>query len=240
MSNVLVPALKVMAAGSLRHALPGCLPAPLPDMVFGPAGALRRRIEQGEPCDLHLSADMAHPRALAARIPGASATCFARNTVVAVGRPALALTPDTFLDVLLDPAVRLGTSTPGADPGGDYALALFRKAGLLRPGADQTLAAKAQHLVGGWNATAAGPTIGDFLADGTVDVFLCYRTTALALAGGFIVVPPPAALQIIAEYGGVVLATEPDRHQAAARLLHALLSPTGQHHLQRHGFSRPR
>ena len=44
------------------------------------------------------------------------------------GAIGLALSPDNLLDRMLDPAVRLATSTPGADPGGDYAWAVFARA----------------------------------------------------------------------------------------------------------------
>jgi len=160
----------------------------------GQRGALRRCVEEGGVCDFFLSADMEHPQALAVRAPGSAVTCFARNSLVAVACPEVGLGTDNFLERLLDPASRLGTSTPRADPGGDYAVAMFRQAGLIRDGAERTLAAKALHLVGGWGAASAPPggnAIPDFLMGGTVDVFLCYRTTALAVVDGFDIVTPP-------------------------------------------------
>ena len=36
---------------------------------------------------------------------------------------------------ILDPGVKLGTPTPRADPSGDYAFEVFRKADAIRPGA---------------------------------------------------------------------------------------------------------
>jgi ABC-type molybdate transport system substrate-binding protein len=50
------------------------------------------------------------------------------------------LTTANFLDRLIDPAVKLGTSTPKADPSGDYAWAMFRRADAVRPGATRSLA----------------------------------------------------------------------------------------------------
>ena len=64
---------------------------------------------------------------------------FARNRLCALVRPGLAVTPATLLDRMLDPAVKLGTSTPRADPSGDYAWEVFRKADKLKPGAFATL-----------------------------------------------------------------------------------------------------
>ena len=58
------------------------------------------------------------------------------------------------------PGVKLGTSTPRADPAGDYAWEVFRKADKLKPGAFAALEKKALQLTGGPNATAApGRTI---------------------------------------------------------------------------------
>jgi hypothetical protein len=45
---------------------------------------------------------------------------FTRNGLCAFPRLKVGLTLANFLDRLLDPAVRLGTSTPKADPAGDY------------------------------------------------------------------------------------------------------------------------
>ena len=40
---------------------------------------------------------------------------------------------------MLDPGVKLGTPTPRADPSGDYAFEVFRKADAIRPGARAVL-----------------------------------------------------------------------------------------------------
>ena len=47
---------------------------------------------------------------------------------------------------MLDPAVKLGTSTPKADPSGDYAFEVFAKAEKLKPGANAALEKKALQL----------------------------------------------------------------------------------------------
>lgn len=234
--------LRIFCAGSLRHVLTeqaAALNANPVDLVFGPAGLLRQRIEQGEGCDLFLSANLAHPQTLAHAIPGSEVTCFTRNSVVVVAQRRFGLRADTFLDTLLDPATRIGTSTPGADPGGDYADALFGKAGQVRPGADVLLRAKAQHLVGGEVAPMAstpGHPIGHFLAAEVVDVFFCYRTTALTLNSTFDVVVPPVSLAVDAPYGLVVLATEPIRKAMAHAFVARLMTDEGQARFIRHGF----
>ena len=60
---------------------------------------------------------------------------FARNRLCALVRPGLAVEPATLLDRMLDAAIKLGTSTPRADPSGDYAWEVFRKAEKIKPGA---------------------------------------------------------------------------------------------------------
>ncbi len=241
--------LRIFAAGSLRGALTEMFADRREfQFHFGPAGRLRHEIESGAACDLFLSANLAHPEALAQHRPGTEVICFATNTVVALARRALAVTPERFLDVLLDPAVRLGTSTPGADPGGDYAMALFARAGHLRPGAEKILAGKAQPLVGGWNPAPAAAPAGEspiiaFLREGRVDAFLCYSTTALAgmqaLGDAFTLVRPPEALAVHARYGGVPLAIAPDRRAAAGLLLIALTRPPATEVFGRYGFAPP-
>jgi ABC-type molybdate transport system substrate-binding protein len=58
-------------------------------------------------------------------------------------KPGLAVDGENLLDRLLDPKVKVGISTPKADPLGDYAIEVFRKAGLIKPGAEAALEEKA-------------------------------------------------------------------------------------------------
>jgi molybdenum ABC transporter molybdate-binding protein len=135
----------VLAAGSLR--------APLTELgrdyerthgvqvafTFGASGLLRDRILAGEPADVFASANMAHPRALIDSGWASEVQHFARNVLCVVARQGVAIATDTVLSVLLDPAVSVGTSTPGADPGGDYAWEVFQRADAVRPGAVATM-----------------------------------------------------------------------------------------------------
>jgi ABC-type molybdate transport system substrate-binding protein len=238
--------VKLHAAGSLRAALDEVAAAFAADggvkveAVYGASGTLKDRIQAGEASDVFASANMAHPRALAAkaRLP---VVLFARNTLCALVQPGVAASETTLLDTLLDPKVRLGTSTPKADPSGDYAFALFAKAEALRPGAKATLEAKAQTLTGGPDAPKppAGKSVYGFLMEQRrVDLFLTYCTNALVAARevpGLKVVSVPPALAVGADYGLVVLSARPE----AARLALFILSPPGQAILARHGFAAP-
>jgi molybdate transport system substrate-binding protein len=238
------PSLRIFAAGSLRAALTEIVTgaaANRVDLVFGPAGLLRERIEGGEPADAFLSANLAHPEALAAASPDAAPRIFARNAFVALARRELGLTAENFLDRLLAGDVRIGTSTPGADPSGDYARQLFARADAIRPGAGALLAARALHLVGGRDHVAAATSVHPargFLASAAVDVFLSYHSGALPLVGEFDLVHPPRELAITAEYALIALAREPERRAHAERMVAEVLSTRGQDILARHGFMR--
>ena len=235
------PPLRILSAGSLRDALTAhaaTQPGPF-DLVFGPAGLLRERIEQGEPCDLFLSASMAHPETLARRT-GAAAILFARNPFLAIARKQVGLTPDNFLACLLDPAIRLGTSTPGADPSGDYADAMFDLADRLHQGAAAHLREKALRLVGGRipaQVPEGSNPIAHFLTNGTADIFLGYRSGARHHADAFDVVLPPPPLRVVADYGMLVSAATPQRRAAADSFAASLLSPAGQAGLAAHGLA---
>ena len=158
--------LRIYAAGSLTAAfteMARAFPTGGNDIappVFGPSGVLREQIEHGAPADILASADMEQPRALARGHDGRFVVMFTRNRLCALGRAALGMAPDNLLDVLLDPKVRLATSTPHADPAGDYAWAVFAKADGLRPGAGKVLEQKALQLVGGANTPPLVPGRG--------------------------------------------------------------------------------
>ena len=100
--------------------------------------------------DVFASADLGHPAKLVdAGYAGSKVAIFARNELCAPVREGVEISPDGLLETMLDPTVRLATSTPKADPSGDYAFALFAKADAVKPGARSTLEVKALQLTGG-------------------------------------------------------------------------------------------
>jgi ABC-type molybdate transport system substrate-binding protein len=237
--------VRLLAAGSLRAAftelLGGFRGAPV-EAEYGPSGLLRQRIEAGVPADLFASADLGHPRALG-QARGRPHVVFARNRLCALAAPGVAATPATLLDRLLDPAVRVATSTPRADPSGDYAWAMFARAEALRPGARAALEAKALRLVGALDSPVPPPDearspYGWLMANGAADLFLTYCTNATVAAAevpGARTVALPPSLAVGADYGMILL----DERPAAARLALFILSPEGQAVLARHGFEAP-
>jgi molybdate transport system substrate-binding protein len=145
------------AAGSLRAALTEVANAfeaaghGKVQAKFGASGLLKDEIATGAKAEVFASANMEHPQALAAEKRSGPVVLFARNRLCALARPGLAVTPASLLDHMLDSSVKLGTSTPKADPSGDYAWEVFRKADRLNPGAYATMEKKALQL------TAAPP-----------------------------------------------------------------------------------
>jgi ABC-type molybdate transport system substrate-binding protein len=237
--------LHVAGAGSLASAFTDLLrrfPAG-PDTVaapeFGPSGLMREKIEAGGDIDLFASADMAQARRLAVGHPTRIVVNFTRNRLCAFARGSLGLTSASMLDRLLDPAVRLATSTPGADPAGDYAWAVFARAEIAHPGARAALEAKAQQLYGGGAKTpllvpGKGAVEGIFLAN-QADVALGYCSGAADLVHevpGLVVVPLPSELAVGPAYGMVVLDAKP----VAYRFAMFIMSETGQTILKEHGF----
>src|SRR5262245_30612358 len=151
--------VQLFAAGSLRAALTDVGAAfekssgHKVEAKWGPSGTLKDEIMGGANAQVFASANMEHPAALAQAGRSGKVTMFARNRLCALARPGLAVSTTTLLDVMLDPAIKVATSTPKADPSGDYAFEMFRKAEALKPGARDTLERKALQLTGG--ATSA-------------------------------------------------------------------------------------
>jgi molybdate transport system substrate-binding protein len=236
------------AAGSLRGALTelaGSVEAATGARVkakFGASGLLKDEIAGGTKAEVFASANMEHPRALALAKRSGPVALFARNKLCALVRPGLTVEPATLLDRMLDAEVKLGTSTPRADPSGDYAWAVFRKADRIRPGAYALLDKKALQLTGGPASPPPPPDrsiYGALLAQRAADIFLTYCTGALAAQKenpGQQIVDLPDALAVGADYGLTVIN---DASAPAYKFALFILSNEGQQLLAKHGFAAP-
>ncbi len=241
--------VRVYAAGSLKavmteigKAFEAAQGVPMAG-TFGASGLLKERLEKGETADVFASANMEHPQALQRAGVAGPVQAFARNTLCALAKPELAVGTDTLLDRMLDPAVRLGTSTPKSDPAGDYAWKLFGKAGALRPGSEAALDAKALKLAGepqSEQPPEVRNTYAWLMQRDSADLFLTYCTNARLAIGEFSalkIVTVPEALSVGAEYGiAVVGRGDAARGQA---FVDYVLAPDGQAILARHGFQPP-
>lgn len=232
--------LHLFAAGSLIGAMTALLAeSGTPgDPVFGPSGVLRERIEQGAPADILASADMDQPRRLSQERGDRPVVMFARNRMCLLAREALGVTPANLLERMLDPKLRLATSTPKADPGGDYAWAVFARADAIQPGAKATLEAKALKLVGGPDSKPLVPGHGQvqgvFLAD-RGDMMLGYCSGSAVVmrdVPGLVSVPLPPTLTVGPAYGMVVLTD----NALADRFAIFVMSERGQAILAHYGF----
>ncbi len=240
--------LNLYAAGSLKSAMSDVARAyekasggkTTVATTFGASGLLRERIEKGEPAHVFASANLKHPQTLAdAGRAAGKVRMFARNELCAIAQADIDVTPDTLLERMLDDKIRLGTSTPKADPSGDYAFALFGKAEPIKAGSKAKLEAKALKLTGGPDTEKAPEgrnQYGWVMSEKKADIFLTYCTNAVLArkdTPDLKIVAIPDALAVGANYGLLVLKDAPE---GSARLADFILGAEAQKILRDYGF----
>jgi molybdate transport system substrate-binding protein len=214
--------LEIYAAGSLRSVLEALKSDfRIPEGVeikfsFGPSGKLRERIEAADTTSvasrpaLFFSASVDHPQALVQSARMAKSVSWVRNSLCLVARPGVSLQGRALADIMLDATVKLGTSTPGADPAGDYTWQMFRKLDAIKPGAYAALDAKALKLVGASvNASQTQAPYAALLSEGKADVFVTYCTNAAEAANkvsGITWQAMPDEIDVAATYGIAIAA----------------------------------
>jgi len=240
--------LSVFAAGSLRAALTelgkayeAASPGVRLRFTFGASGLLKDRLIGGEAADVFASANMEHPQALHQAGKAQAVQRFTRNRLCALVGQGVDVTPQNLVQRMLDPAIKLGTSTPKADPSGDYAWKMFER---IEQGGVQNafsaLSAKALQLTGGPQSPpppANRNVYGVLVAQGAADLFITYCTNAMLAQReepSLRVVNVPEAINVSADYGVAVLGTPSTATQG---FVDFLLAPEGQAVLARHGFS---
>lgn len=241
----------IYAAGSLRTALTqiaqdfAAQDPPAAKLVFGASGLLRDRLASGERADLFASANMEHPQALERSGHAVAVRPFARNELCALATPAFAADARGLVAKLLDTRWRVGTSTPKADPSGDYAFEMFmriEKTGAGPAGSGAALQQRALQLTGGPNSPTppTGRSVyGVLVAQGQADVFITYCTNAaqaMKEEPQLKSLPIDSAINVSATYG---VATLKGAGLAADRFMAHLLGLQGQQRLREMGFSAP-
>lgn len=236
--------VEIFSAGSLREVWNEIAKEAAPAMgievmsSFGGSGLMRERIEKGEKPDLFTSADLASPRKLESQgrtvVP---VVAMARNRMCIVARRSAGVTAGNLVDRMLAKDVRLKTGPPVADPGGDYAWAIFDRIDAQRPGSGAILKEKAQASM----SLSAAPTAPNqspyatLFESGKIDMVItyCSHTTNLEkeVPGITSLVVPPQ-LDPHPVYGLAVLSEKP----AALRLALFLLSEKGQAIIARQGL----
>ena len=240
--------IEMRAAGSLKNAMSDIVAAyqlesgQAVNSRFAPSGLLRKRIEAGEVVDVFASANIKHPQTLQRNELAESVVMFAQNQMCAIAQADVDLNSEDLLQKMLSSDIRLGTSTPKADPSGDYAWKVFAKADAFSAGAQVRLETKALQLTGGENSKKAPVgrnTYGWVMENNRADIFLTYCTNAVLAqkeVPNLKVVQLPDELAVGANYGLVVLkAAKPD----AWKLAMFVLSEKGQSILADYGFSAP-
>jgi molybdate transport system substrate-binding protein len=130
----LADTVQLYSAGSLRGALTDVAKAyeaasgNTVQAKFGASGLLKDEIVGGAKPDVFASANMEHPQALHDAKKSGPVVLFARNRLCALVKPDLKIDSASLVERMLDPQIKLGISTPKADPAGDYAFEVFRKA----------------------------------------------------------------------------------------------------------------
>ncbi len=243
--------LTVYAAGSLRAAMTQIAQdfqarhGVQPRLVFGASGLLRDRLASGEQADLFASANMEHPQALERSSRATNVRAFTRNELCALSNAAFQADPRPLIAKLLDSRWKLGTSTPKADPSGDYAFEMFdriERSGGAPTGTAATLKQRALQLTGGPQSPPppAGRNVyGMLVAQGQADVFITYCTNAASAVveePTLKMLPIEAAINVSATYG---VATMKGAGALATRFLDHLMGPEGQARLRALGFSAP-
>lgn len=240
--------IELRAAGSLKVAMNDIIKAyqvaqnHTVAAQYAPSGLLLKRIQAGEKVDLFASANMKHPQTIVDSGQGEQVHAFARNQLCALAQPGIELTSDNMLEKLLDPTLKLGTSTPKADPAGDYAWALFARAEKVQPQSQSRLEAKALQLTGGPESAKAPADRNPYawvMENKQADIFLTYCTNAVLAkkqVADLQIVNLPSTLAVGADYGLVVLK---DAQPAAQALAEFILSSKGQAILTDYGFQPP-
>lgn len=231
------------AAGSLRFAFDeiialhaartGARFAP----TYGPSGKLRQEIEKGSTPGVFASAAPQHTEALVKAGKLRASAVFTRNSLCLMAAPGVALRQDALIDMLLDPALRLGTSMPGADPAGDYTWTLFRNIDKARPGSYTKLDAKALKLTGSEVArNDKDLPYARVFQEKRADLFISYCTNAVATAKA---VPGLNWVRFgndLNVAGAYTIGTTEAGGKAAEQFVALVLSPEGQAILERYGF----
>jgi molybdate transport system substrate-binding protein len=246
--------IDIYAAGSLREAMTALekafqseqqknastAPTFAAKFLFGPSGKLRERIEAGERPMLFASASPEHTEKLQSAGLLRSSNLFAGNALCVLARPGFSLAGRSVIDVLLADDVTVGTSTPGADPSGDYTWQMFRKIDAAQPGAFAKLDAKAKKLTGSEvNPAEMQAAYSRILVGKQADVFISYCTNAKSAqraepAITFVAVPE--AFNVVANYS---IGIAPNASDAARDFLRFVLSERARPVLEGLGFSAP-
>lgn len=175
--------LKVMAADALPKPMMEISkifekehPGVKVDFDFMGAGVLKGDIEEGAPCDIFLSANAKFQRELQKRNFLKSYKIFAYDYLAAAtpeSNPAK-VNKENLIKKLMDPSVKLATSSPNTDPAGDYTWKMFEIINHKIPGAFNKIVNHDNHML---DAALVMPA----LVNGDVDLAILYTSQLVEL-----------------------------------------------------------
>ncbi|EMX4694160.1 substrate-binding domain-containing protein [Escherichia coli] len=229
--------MRVLAAGSLRRVWKSLVSEYQADNIqcdFGPAGILRERIEAGEACDFFASANMTHPQILMSAGRALCIKPFASNRLCLYVRANKFNENDDWYSLLNRETLRIGTSTAGCDPSGDYTQELFENMGSV----GEKIRQRAVALVGGRHSLSLpGNAIAAqwLIENDYTDLFIGYANYVPGLQSidSVKVIEIPEPYNPIAIYGFACLTDK------ALPLADFLVSPVARGILEQHGFMPP-
>jgi molybdate transport system substrate-binding protein len=191
--------------------------------VFQPSGILRGQIEIGAPCDVYASASLEHPKKLVKEGYSRDYVVFAHNElcfITPAENPA-GITADNWIERLKDPETMIITSTPKADPCGDYTWRFFEKNGL--------------NVTSHANRQLGSIKVLPVITSGNGDVGIIYLSEAVKAEeeGAKIdIIRIPSEYNVGADYGICMLSNT----TASGEFLAFVLSMRGQRIMEEYGF----
>ncbi len=204
------------------------------DYDFLGAGVLKGDIEEGAPCDIFLSANEKFQRQLKKKGFLNSYKVFAYDYLAAAtpyNNPAR-VTKSNLIQKLMDTNVTLATSSPHADPAGDYTWEMFRIINRRFPEAFKKITDHTNHLI---DAAMIMPV----LESGNADLGILYESQLLELkrSGAKInIIPIPRKYNTKAKFTASIL--NQSRYKTLDKdFIKLLFSKKGKRILKYWGFS---
>ena len=241
-----MPDIQVLAPGSLIHLMPRLVslftsrqPIGIRS-VFGPSGSLRAKIDAGTPFDLFLSASTTHIDDLKKEGVLGETAILGFNETVLLYPKSMALTPDTAVAALINPAYSLGMSTTGLDPEDDGPIPVLAKIAEAAGIEVDALMHRTRLITGGRetpNAPEGRNQYGWFMEHRGIDLLLTYLSHALAAVDDNTNIQFTTLPKNVAVRGTYGIGLHPSASDDARAFFDWLIDMDAQHILKDGGFS---
>ncbi len=201
---------------------------------FMGSGVLKGDIEEGAPADIFLSANARFQKQLIKRnfVKGYRTFAYDYLAIATPYNNPGDITSANFIQKLMDKNISLTTSTPNADPAGDYTWKVFKIINEQYPGAFEKIVSHANHLL---NAALIIPV----LVNGETDMGILYTSQILEIKRTGIkinIVPIPLKYNTKAKFTASVL-NKASNKKIAREFINLLFSKKGKKILRFWGFT---